>query len=101
MEVDKGATFSLISAVTFKRLWGKRPPPLKPSTLQLRSYTGEPIKSRGEVMVVVRDHGQEKKLPLLALPEDGGSLLGRNWEGKLQLDWREVHKLHRVINLFA
>ena len=54
--------------------------------------------------MVVRHHGQKKELALLVLPGDGASLLGRNWMGKLQLDWREVHKLLRekgTINPFA
>ena len=88
MEVDTGATFSLIRQVTFKRLWGKLPPPLKPSTLQLPTYTEEPLKKCEEVMVVVRHHGQEKKRPLLVVPGDGASLLGRDGTGKLRLDWR-------------
>ena len=96
MGVDPGATFSLISEVTFKRLWGKRPVPLKPSTLQLSTYTGESLKAWKEVMVVVRHHGQEKTLPLLIVPGDGASLLGRNWMGQFPLAWREVHKLHSV-----
>ena len=48
------------------------------------------------MMVVVRHHGQEKKLPLLIVPGDGASLLGRDWMGKFWVDWREVHKLHSL-----
>ena len=54
MELDTGATFSLISEVTYNRLWGKQPPPLKPTQLKLRTYTGEPLKACGEVTVLVR-----------------------------------------------
>ena len=61
-------------------------------------YTGEPLKTCGEVMMVVRHNGQEKKLSLLVVPGDGASLLGRNRMGQLQLDWREVHKLHNVMD---
>jgi len=78
MEVDTGANFSVISGVAFKRLCEKGTRLLKPSKLQLRT----PLKTRGEAMAVVRHYGQEKKLPLLVVPGDGASLLGRYWMRK-------------------
>ena len=60
------------------RLWGKQPPPLKPSQLKLRTYTGEPLKACGEVTVVVRHHDQAVELPLFVVPRNGTSLFGRN-----------------------
>ena len=52
MELDTGATFSLISKVIYNQLWAKQPYPLKPSQLKLHTYTGEPLKACGEVTVV-------------------------------------------------
>ena len=45
MEIDKGASLSLISEATWKRLWPNKR--LLPSTVQLRTYTGEPLSVRG------------------------------------------------------
>ena len=41
MEVDTGATLSVISKATYDRAWREEPPPLAPSTARLRTYTGE------------------------------------------------------------
>ena len=59
---------------------------MKPSQLKLRTYTDELLKARGEVTVVVRHHDQAVDLPLLVVPGNGTSLLGRNWMGKRRLD---------------
>ena len=94
-----GATFSLISAVTFK-LYGGNDHCLR----RLRTYTGEPLKTREGVMVVVRHHDQEKILQFLVVPGDVASLLGRDWMGKIRLYLKEVHKLHSIklpIDLFS
>ena len=88
MELDTGATYN--------RLWRKQPPPMKPSQLKLRTYTGEPLKACGEVTVVVRHHDQAVELPLSVFPGNGASLLGRNWMEKLRLDWQTVHQLHSL-----
>lgn len=39
-EVDSGATASVISEETYWRTWRHKPPPIKPLTLKLRTYTG-------------------------------------------------------------
>ena len=92
MEIEIGG--ASLEMVTYNRLWGKQPPPLKPSQLKLRTYTGEPLKTCGEVTVVVRHHDQA--VDLLVVPGNGASLLGKNWMGKLRLDWQAVHQLHSL-----
>ena len=77
MEVDTGATFSLINEITFNKLWDSDTvPPLQPSglPLPLRTYTGEPIRVLGSVMVTVNNNQQEAELPLLVVRGDGPSL---------------------------
>ncbi len=45
MEVDTGATLSVISERTYNTLWsGEQAPTLRPSSSRLKMYTGEPIK---------------------------------------------------------
>ena len=41
MEVDTGATLSVISEVTYRQMWGNKRPPLGQSKARLRTYTGE------------------------------------------------------------
>ena len=36
---------------------------------------------------------QQHSLPLVAVKGDGPSLLGRDWLGKLRLDWSELHQI--------
>ena len=50
MEVDTGATASLISDSTLKSLWSDgNPPPLHPTDVKLRTYTGEELKVLGSL----------------------------------------------------
>ena len=60
--------------------------PLQPSTVQLRTYTGEEITVTGELSVKVQSGSQVHTLPLLIMPGQGPKLLGQNWLLKLQLD---------------
>ena len=94
MEVDTGAAFSLISEATFSKLWGSDPtPPLQPSGLPLRTYTGEPIRVLGSAIVTVKDNEQEAKLPLLVVGGDGPSLLGHNWLSAICLEWKKIFSI--------
>ena len=55
MEVDIGASLSLISETTFKSLWdASAAPALQESTVRLRTYTGEEITVLGSIQVTAR-----------------------------------------------
>ena len=72
MELDTGASVSLISENTYRNLWlAKRRPPLQPSDARLYTYSGELIKVLGIISVTVRYKDQVKQLPLLVVPTDG------------------------------
>ena len=91
MEVDTGASLSLISETTYKKLWESSAlPELQPTTVKLRTYTGEEIGVLGCINVKVQTHGQEAQLPLLVVKGKGPSLLGRNWLTNLRLNWQEI-----------
>jgi len=92
MEVDTGASLSLVSETIFRRLWPSRP--LQPTTVQLKTYSGELLPVLGTVQVHVSHGNQTANLPLLVVQTDGPSLLGRNWLEKLQLDWQQIHQVH-------
>ncbi len=51
MEIDTGASLSIMSEEEFQNLWPERP--LSPSDLTLHSYSGECIPVVGSVDVIV------------------------------------------------
>ena len=88
MTLDTGASVTIISTAT----WKEQLPNLKlqHSNMLLKTYTGEPLKLQGEAKVTVYYKGQTVKLPLVVVKGDGPSLLGRNWQLKITLDWHEI-----------
>ena len=94
MEVDSGATFSVIGETQLS-MWGQ------PSAVKLRTFTGEVIIPKGEAEVKVEYGGQTCRLPLLVTPRKRPALLGRNWLSDLRLNWKELaqqHQVHQVIS---
>ena len=72
MEVDTGATFSIISEQTYKTLFTTvSVPRLEASAAHLKTYTGEEIKILGQTTVTVSYNNQEKKLGLLVVAGTG------------------------------
>ena len=92
MELDTGASLSIISEKVYKTL--PSAPKLQPTSAQLRTYTGESIKVLGCISVKVCHNSQEKCVPLLVVSGEGPSLLGRDWLEQLKLDWTSVCHLH-------
>ncbi|XP_058872250.1 uncharacterized protein K02A2.6-like [Acipenser ruthenus] len=94
MEVDTGASFTVISESTYRGTWhGKQLPPLSKSAIKLRTYTGEEIKVIGIIAVEVQYNQQSCTLPILIVFGNGPSLLGRNWLKKLKLDWSNLYHM--------
>lgn len=97
MEIDTGASSTLISEKTYEVLWKNNQvlrPQLQTVSDTLSTYTGESIPVRGKAEVVVAYEGQRYKLPLLVVPGKGPSLLGRNWLTSIPLDWHKIHEVH-------
>ena len=100
MEVDTGASLSIISEKTFCFLWSTQArPKLQTSSVKLHTYTKEAIKVLGLVTVKVKYKTQVKDQPLLVVAGEGPSLLGRNWLTELQLDWHELYQMTQYIDL--
>ena len=92
MEVDTGVSMSLISNVTFQKLWpAQNNPALLPTESKLRTYTGEQINVLGTISAEVQFKQQQETLPLLVVEGDGPSLLGCDWLYKIKLDWHELY----------
>ena len=79
MEVDTGASVSLISKKTWQKLWKNSAPKLNPAKVTLWSYSEESIKVLGEMEDTVQYQDQKKKLNLLVVSGGCTSLLGRDW----------------------
>ena len=94
MEVDTGASLSVISDGTYKNLVSEnRAPPLEKSGIVLRTYTGEEVKPEGACTVDVDYEGGKYSLPLLVVSGEGSALLGRNWLEEIKLNWPRIKQL--------
>ena len=83
LELDTGSGVTLMSEKKFNELWEDRH--LQPSTVTLRTYTGEKIAAKGSVDVNVKYENEEFILPLLIMPGNGPNLMGRNWLHKIKV----------------
>ena len=80
MEVDTGASTSIISEQTYNQLWPQdRRPTLQLTAVKLRTYSGEQLNVKGVITVEVQYNGQSESLPLIVANGQGPSLLGRDW----------------------
>ena len=92
MEVDTGASVSVMSETTWKKLQGVCwRSSLSQTSERLRTYTGEDIPVLGQALVAVQSGNQTAQLPILVVAGNGPSLLGRNWLTQLRSDWKEIH----------
>ena len=95
MEVDTGASLSIISLPTFRKFWPRKE--LRPSNVKMKTYTGETLLAFGSADVEVKGYGKETAvLPLLIVEKEGPSLLGRNWLNTLRLDWSQLISVHHL-----
>ena len=91
MELDTGASISLISEQQYKQLQDASP--LEKSSVILRTYTGENLSILGNIRVVATYNNQTNKLPLLVVKGDGPNLMGRDWLARFIVDWHSIHQL--------
>ena len=87
MQVDTGAVVSLISESTYQRVWPRvRHPALEKSGISLHTYMGESINVVGKICVDMQYGGQYyRSLNLLIVQGRGPSLIGRDWQLKINL----------------
>uniref|UniRef100_A0A1I8HWR6 ANK_REP_REGION domain-containing protein n=1 Tax=Macrostomum lignano TaxID=282301 RepID=A0A1I8HWR6_9PLAT len=90
MEVDTGASVSLISAKTYNEVLRGRPR-LERVNTQLRTYSGELVPVLGQLRTEIAS----KVLPLLVIDGAGSNLVGRDWLAELPLDWRDIKQVQQ------
>ena len=84
MEINTGASLSLVSSATYKRLWPTKK--LCESHVKVRMYSGKPIGVLGSMEGQVQYQNQDITLPLTVVEGDGQSLLGQDWLQHIHLD---------------
>ena len=92
MQIDTGATMSIMSRSVYSSLW-KVSPPLERCDMTLKTYSGVQLPVIGKTYVLARYKGQSEQLPLLIVENSGPTLLGLDWLQHLRLDWSEVNLL--------
>ena len=103
MEVDTGASLSLISEATYHNLWQSNHSQLQRTEKVLSTYTGESLEVLGSLSVLVEYGEQKSQLELLVIAGSGPSLLGRDWLLAIRLDCSQLHDmtvpsvLHKVL----
>ena len=100
MEVDTGASVSIVSEDHFKKLQDNGTT-LRPTGAKLSTYTGELISVKGATEVTVKYNRQIATLTLIVTSGTGPSLLGRDWLSALRLDWKQIFVVHSPRSLEA
>ena len=93
MEFDTGASASVISEKTYRKLWPENPPVIKDTKINLCTYTGELLDILGVIEVAVEYQGQRDHLPLIVVSGAGPTLLGRDWLLHIRLDCSTLNHL--------
>ncbi|KAF0302180.1 hypothetical protein FJT64_025724 [Amphibalanus amphitrite] len=85
MMVDTGSPVSIVADGSIPGL------KLRPSKMQLRSFTGQPVPVHGEATVQAEYGGQRKRLNVVVSGQlRHHPLLGRDWLREIRLDWRSL-----------
>ena len=98
MEIDTGASVSLMSEQTFRLLLEKRAA-IQPTNIKLSTYTGEAIQVVGTADVEVKQHNnQTVSLPLSVTRASGPTLLDCNWQHVFQV--KTARTLQEVLDTY-
>lgn len=93
MEIDTGSAVTMVSDAIYEKLLQHLP--MQPTSLILKTYTGEPVPTKGLIYVTVQMNGQSAKLPLYVVKGNFPALLGCSWLEKITLDWAAIRRLGR------
>ena len=92
MELDTGASKTILNHRTYSELREKLGPLMKTTAL-LSTYIGEQIPVAGIVSVPIKYGNQEAILPALVIRGDGPNLFGRHWLNIIRINWSEIFKV--------
>ena len=92
--LDTGASISLINLPTYQMLQQhKVVAPLQNSSIQLKTYTGQPIRVLGMLPVQAEYMGKLVDMCVHVVEGDGPNLMGRDWLSLLEVNLGEVNLL--------
>ena len=97
MEVDTGASISLINETTYSQIASNSP--LKPTTTELSTYTGEHLPILGIADEKVEYNSQSAELSVIVVKGSGPNLLGRDWLSTIRLDWSKINSVRSNLSL--
>ncbi len=95
MELDTGASVSLISETHYKQLWPRRS--LDTSSIRMQTYSKEPRIVLGTFDVLIVCEGQQETLPLVVVKGNVPTLFGRNWLNKFKLNCADIHYMQAPV----
>jgi len=108
MEVDTGASLSVINEATYNRMKAQHDmSPLQPSLCKLRTYTGEDIKVLGTMDIKAVYGETELYLPIHVVNGGGPNLMGRDWLSQFEVNLGDIrvvepsNQLQEVLDKFA
>ena len=93
MEIDTGASVSLISTATKDTFFPTVN--LAKTGMSLSTYTAQPIQVLGKMHMSVRYQGYVGWHDLYVVEGVGPSLFGRDWLARIKIDWAEVKAISR------
>ena len=101
MEVDTGASVSVMALGTLEKKLPALKSRLTECSTSLFSYSGKAIPVIGEVEVEVKvaestEPQKMHKLPLVVVDGEGHTLLGRSWLREIRLDWHNLFVVNGV-----
>jgi len=91
MELDTGASMSIMSEEAWKKSFTRAP--LEKSQIKLRMYTRETLDVTGQAQVEVTYQNQTATLPIQIVKGQGPSLFGRNWLRDIKFNWGSIKKI--------
>lgn len=87
-QLDTGASTTVIPKSVHQELFPDLT--LTPSSVVLKTYTGQTVTVCGQVIVSVSYQSEHFDLPLLVVETTGPPLLGRNWLETIKLNWNSI-----------
>ena len=96
MEIDTGASVSLISEGQYNKRFDQRKPQINKTNDILRTYSGENLRIIDTIHVLYKSQTVEN-FPLLVVPDDDPNLLGRNWLMKLKIGWKSLNLKKKTV----
>ena len=102
-ELDTGSTTTIVSVSDWKILGS---PTLRPSNYQLKCYSGQSLRIKGECDVMVNYQHQQLMLPMIVVHGNSVPILGLHWINNLNLDVNSIirgpssnlHQIHKIYN---